>query len=74
MCTTPKKSVYRLDRFTDYYTNDLDSLHKALKQVRPIDQIFFSDNYDILIILIPPLIMIRSVATVIFQSKLYCCI
>jgi len=60
MCTTPKKSVYRLDRFTDYYTNDLDSLYKALKQVCPIDQIFFSDNYDILIsiisILIPPLV------------------
>ncbi|TGZ54253.1 putative methyltransferase NSUN6 isoform X1 [Temnothorax curvispinosus] len=32
MCTTPKKSVYRLDRFTDYYTNDLNSLYKALKQ------------------------------------------
>ncbi|XP_018056757.1 PREDICTED: putative methyltransferase NSUN6 isoform X2 [Atta colombica] len=32
LCTTPKKSFYRLDRFTDYYTNDLDNLYKALKQ------------------------------------------
>ncbi|XP_039307906.1 tRNA (cytosine(72)-C(5))-methyltransferase NSUN6 isoform X3 [Solenopsis invicta] len=32
MCTAPKKSIYRLDRFTDYYTNDLDNLRKALKQ------------------------------------------
>ncbi|XP_011867785.1 PREDICTED: putative methyltransferase NSUN6 isoform X2 [Vollenhovia emeryi] len=32
MCTTPKKSVYRLDRFTDCYRNDLDSLYEALKQ------------------------------------------
>ncbi|KYM94030.1 PREDICTED: putative methyltransferase NSUN6 [Cyphomyrmex costatus] len=32
ICTTPKKSFYRLDRFKDDYTNDLDDLHKALKQ------------------------------------------
>ncbi|XP_018310139.1 putative methyltransferase NSUN6 [Mycetomoellerius zeteki] len=32
LCTTPKKSFYRLDRFTDYFTNDLDNLYKALKQ------------------------------------------
>lgn len=32
MCTTPKRSIYRLDRFTNCYTNDLDSLYKALKQ------------------------------------------
>ncbi|XP_011633330.1 putative methyltransferase NSUN6 isoform X1 [Pogonomyrmex barbatus] len=32
MCTTPKKSIYRLDRFTDHCTYDLDSLYEALKQ------------------------------------------
>ncbi|XP_036139696.1 tRNA (cytosine(72)-C(5))-methyltransferase NSUN6 isoform X2 [Monomorium pharaonis] len=32
MCTAPKRSIYRLDRFMDYHTNDLDSLCKALKQ------------------------------------------
>ncbi|KAL0128186.1 hypothetical protein PUN28_003443 [Cardiocondyla obscurior] len=32
MCTTPEKSIYRLDRFTDDYTNDLDNLYEALRQ------------------------------------------
>ncbi|XP_029168423.1 putative methyltransferase NSUN6 [Nylanderia fulva] len=34
MCTTPKKSIYRLDHLTDQqYTNNLQKLCKALKQV-----------------------------------------
>ncbi|KMQ88658.1 methyltransferase nsun6 [Lasius niger] len=33
MCTTPKKSIYRLDHLTDHYTDNLQKLCRALKQV-----------------------------------------
>lgn len=32
MCTTPRKSIYRLDHFSNHYTDNLQKLYKALKQ------------------------------------------